>query len=223
MSALDIERGIVERAIVAGADAMQQALPEGAAARLAQLLAELQRWNARINLTAMRDVEAMVTGHVLDSLSVRGLLAGHRIVDVGTGAGFPGLPLAIAEPKLDMTLVDSNGKKISFVRHMIGELGLVNATAVQARIERYAPETRFDTVIARAFAPLPRLLALTGHLLDDTGMLLALKGKYPEAELKELERHAEPWEFKVTELTVPGLTQGSRHAIVLRWNAEMRA
>jgi 16S rRNA (guanine527-N7)-methyltransferase len=165
----------------------------------------------------------MVTGHVLDSLSVRELLAGHRIVDAGTGAGFPGLPLAIAEPKLDITLVDSNGKKISFVRHMIGELGLINATAVQARIERYAPETRFDTVIARAFAPLPRLLALTGHLLDDTGVLLALKGKYPEAELKELERHAEPWEFKVTELTVPGLTQGSRHAIVLRRNAETRA
>lgn len=202
---------------------MRQTLPDDGAERLARLVTELARWNARINLTAIRDPDEMVAGHILDSLAVRGLVAGRRVVDVGTGAGFPGLPLAVAEPDLDMTLVDSNGKKIGFVRHMIGELGLANASAVKARSERYAPENRFDTVIARALAPLPRLVALTGHLLADAGVLLALKGKYPGAELSELEAQGNEWTIEVTELTVPGLSQRARHAVLLRRGRESRA
>lgn len=204
----------IARAIAAGVDQMQQTLPPGAAERLARLVGELARWNRRINLTAIREPGEMVAGHILDSLSVRGLVEGTRVVDVGTGAGFPGLPLAVADPALDVTLIDSNGRKLSFVQHMIGELGLGNATAVRARVERYAPERRFHTVVARAFAPLARTVALSAHLLDDAGVLLALKGKYPDAELAELE--GSEWNIEVTELTVPGLSQHARHVMVLR-------
>ena len=110
--------------IKAGFDSLQQDLPDGAIAKLAQLLTELERWNRRVNLTAIRDLETMVSGHILDSLTVRPLLEGRRVIDVGTGAGFPGLPLAIAEPQIEFGLLDSKCKKISFVRHVIGELGL---------------------------------------------------------------------------------------------------
>lgn len=205
----------IERAIEAGVDAMQQTLPAGAGRKLAALITALERWNARINLTAIRDTGAMVSGHVLDSLSVRELIEGHAVVDVGTGAGFPGLPLAIAEPSLDVHLIDSSGKKIAFVEHMIGELAIKNATAVRARIERYAPGVRFDTVMARAFAPLPRFVRQTGHLIGDTGVLLALKGKYPASELADVESCGEPWDFEVTELTVPGREHHARHAVTL--------
>jgi 16S rRNA (guanine527-N7)-methyltransferase len=206
----------IEQTIEDGAKALGLLLPSGASGKLAQLLNELGRWNARINLTAIRDVESMIAAHVLDSLSVRSLVAGRTVIDVGTGAGFPGLPLAITSPELDIMLIDSNGKKISFVRHMIGELDLPNVRAEHARVERFAPAERFDTVIARAFASLPRLLELTRHLLDDAGVLLALKGQYPAAELDELQQCAEPWDINVTKLTVPGLGRHSRHAIRIR-------
>ena len=205
----------VATAITEGATDMQQVLPDGAADRLAILLLELKRWGARINLTAIRDLPGMITGHVLDSLAARPLLQGRLILDVGTGAGFPGLPLAIVEPDREITLLDSNGKKISFVQHMIGELGLGNATALKSRVEDYAPERAFDTVIARAFAPLPRMLTQTGHLISETGMLLALKGKYPAAELAELGETDNTWKYAVTELNVPGLVEHERHAICL--------
>ena len=206
----------VAAAIAQGAGEMQQVLPEGAAERLATLLAELQRWGARINLTAIRDLPGMISGHVLDSLAARPLLQGRTVLDVGTGAGFPGLPLAIVEPGLEITLLDSNGKKISFVQHMIGELGLGNATAIKSRVEEYRPARPFDTVIARAFAPLPRMLTQTGHLLGETGMLLALKGKYPAAELAQLGETDNTWKYAVTELNVPGLVEHERHAISLQ-------
>jgi len=155
-----------------GVIALHQDVPPGSIEKLAKLLAELTRWNARINLTAIRDPLAMVSGHILDSLAVRPLLEGRRVLDIGTGAGFPGLPLAIAEPQIEFVLLDSNGKKISFVRHVIGELGLSNAAAIKARAEDYAPAERFDTVIARALASIPRLLELAGHLIREEGMLL---------------------------------------------------
>ena len=166
---------VTKKAIKQGASELGQDLPEDAVYKLATLLAELDRWNRRINLTAIRDPAEMVAGHVLDSLAVRPHLQGPRVIDIGTGAGFPGLPLAIVEPDMDFVLLDSNGKKISFVQHMIGELGLSNVKAVKARAEGYQPGNGFDTVIARALASVPRLVELSSDLVGEDGQLLALK------------------------------------------------
>lgn len=206
----------LEAEIEAGVAALGQALPEGGAGRLARLLRELARWNARMNLTAVRELDDMVVRHVLDSLAVRPYVNGPRVIDIGTGAGFPGLPLAIAEPALDITLLDRHARKIAFVRHAIGELGLQNATAVQSAAEDYAPPVRFDTVLCRALAALPELTRLAGHLLAGDGVLLALKGQYPGAELQSLADLPEAWEYTVTELSVPGLAPRSRHVVALR-------
>jgi len=184
-----------------------------AAAQLVSLLAELHHWNRRINLTAIRDPREMITGHLLDSLAARPLLAGGTVLDVGTGAGFPGLPLAIAEPDRTFHLLDSNRKKVMFVQHATARLGLGNVVAVHARAEDYAPGHLFDTVICRAVAAVPRLLEIAGHHVGEDGVFIALKGKYPAEELESL---SPGWEFEVTELDVPGTAPGSRHAVSLR-------
>ncbi len=181
--------------------------------RFDRLLDELERWNRKVNLTAVRDRAQMVTLHIDDSLAVRPLLEGHQILDVGTGAGFPGLPLAIVEPDREFTLLDSHNKKIMFVQHAANLLGLRNVTAVKARAEDFAPGHRCDTVIARAVASLRRLIEIAGHHVGEDGVFVALKGRYPAAEIEELPA---PWSHEVTELSVPGLEQGSRHAVLLR-------
>ncbi len=201
--------------IKAGAESLRQDLPDGVDVKMARLLTELEHWNTRINLTAIRDPQDMVSGHILDSLAVRPMLSGSQVLDIGTGAGFPGLPLAIVEAEIEFRLLDANGRKISFVRHVIGELGLANASAIKARIEDYAPDERFDTVIARALASIPRLLELAGHLVRDEGVLLALKGKYPATELEQI-KEISGWKYDVTDLTVPGLESHARHVVCLR-------
>ena len=130
------------------------------AAQFDVLLTELERWNRKVNLTAIRDRREMVTAHILDSLVAQPLLHGKTVLDVGTGPGFPGLPLAIVEPEREFTLLDSNNRKIMFVQHVAGLLGLTNVTAVKGRGEDYEPGHRFDTVIARALAALPRLVEI---------------------------------------------------------------
>ncbi len=181
--------------------------------RMAVLLQELERWNRRVNLTAIRDLEEMITGHLCDSLVVQPLLEGDSVLDVGTGPGFPGLPLAIVEPGCTFELLDSSNKKIQFVNHVIGLLGLGNVKAVRSRAEDYAPGHRFGTVIARAVATLSRLLGMAGHHVGEDGVFIALKGRYPEEELDDLPAS---WEAVVTPLSVPGLEQGSRHAVLMR-------
>ena len=174
---------------------------------------ELERWNRKVNLTAIRDRDDMIVHHLLDSLAARPLLRGSNVLDVGTGAGFPGLPLAIVEPERSFTLVDSNNKKIMFVQHVASLLGLDNVTAVKARTEDYAPAERFDTVIARAVAALPRLIEIAGHHVGEGGVFVALKGRYPA---KELELLPGTWTYSVEELDVPGLEKGSRHAVLIQ-------
>ena len=191
-----------------------QVLPDGAAGKLTLLLAELGRWNRRVNLTAIREPREMISAHLLDSLVARPLLHGDTVLDVGTGPGFPGLPLAIAEPERQFTLLDSNNKKIMFVQHAAGLLGLDNVDAVKGRGEDYAPGRRFDTVIARALATLPRLVEIAGHHVGEDGVFVALKGRYPAEELEQLS--SIPWGYVITELEVPGLEKASRHAVVLR-------
>lgn len=210
-----MEREQMAQAIATGAEQLGEKLPAGAIDQLAHLLQELVHWGQRVNLTAILDPEEMVNAHILDSLSIRPMLEGVRIIDVGTGAGFPGLPLAIAEPERKFTLLDSNNKKISFVRHVIGVLGLGNVMAVKARAEDYAFQAGFDTVIARALASTPKLLGIAGHLVKEDGVLLAQKGKHPAAELEAI-KDMPGWDYNVTALTVPGLAAHERHVVILR-------
>ena len=194
-------------------DELGQSFPQGTAEKLGMLIDELERWNRKVNLTAIRDTDEMITSHLLDSLVAAPLLEGETILDVGTGPGFPGLPLAVVQPERQFTLLDSNNKKIMFAQHAAGLLGLHNVSAVKARGEDYAPGHGFDTVIARALAALPRLVEIAGHHVREDGVFVALKGRYPAEEIKQLEL---PWRHAVTELNVPGLEKGSRHAVLLR-------
>ena len=192
---------------------LPQAFAADSAERFALLLDELAKWNKKVNLTAIRDPDEMITAHLLDSLVAAPLLQGEQVLDVGCGPGFPGLPLAIVEPSRAFTLLDSNNKKIMFVQHVAGLLGLDNVSAVKSRGEDYAPGHRFDTGIARALAALPRLVEIAGHHVREDGVFVALKGRYPAEELEEL---TTPWSHEVKELHVPGLDEGSRHAVLLR-------
>ena len=198
--------------LVHDAAALGVALTEHDAARLRQLLEELVRWNQKFNLTGLTDLESMVSHHLLDSLAVHRHLHGAAIADVGTGAGFPGLPLALVNPERRFTLIDSNGKKIRFVSHAVRTLGLMNVEPLQARVETLRPERPFDTVVTRAFAALPQMLAAVAPVCGRETRVLAMKGKWPQAELDAL-----PVGWRVAEshtLTVPGLAE-ARCLIVL--------
>jgi len=206
-----METALLIDQIARGVESLGQEITEEAAEKCARLLRELDRWNARINLTAIRGVDSMISGHLLDSLAVRPLIYGKSMIDIGTGAGFPGLPVAITEPRLVVELLDSNARKIGFVQHVIGELEISNATAVRSRAENYAPGRGFDTVIARALASIPRLIGLAGHLVAQKGVMLALKGQYPADELEDV---PDTWEYKVRKLEVPG--RDARHLVSLQ-------
>jgi 16S rRNA (guanine527-N7)-methyltransferase len=182
------------------------------AGRLLGLTQELARWNRTYNLTSITAPDEMLTHHLLDSLAVQAHLHGTRIADVGTGAGFPGLPLALCNPARAFTLIDSNGKKIRFVSHAAHLLGLTNVTPVQARAEAFRPEQPFDTVLARAFAALPQLLPSVAGLCGPETRVLAMKGRWPEEELAALPA---PWRVVASRpLVVPGL-EAARCVIVL--------
>lgn len=191
---------------------MGVALTEHDAARLRQLLEELAHWNRQFNLTGIDDLAGMVTHHVLDSLAVHRYLHGDSIADVGTGPGFPGLPLALVNPERRFTLIDSNGKKIRFVSHAVRTLGLMNVEPLQIRVEAMRPERPFDTVLARAFAPLPELLEAVAPLCGSETQVLAMKGRWPQGELDALPRG---WQVTGSHtLAVPGLAE-ARCLIVL--------
>jgi 16S rRNA (guanine527-N7)-methyltransferase len=182
------------------------------ALRALQLLDELSTWNRTYNLTAITERGAMIRGHLLDSLSAQVELAGTHIADVGTGAGFPGLPLALASPQRAFTLIDSVAKKIRFVAHAARTLQLTNVTPLQARVETLAPDTAFDTVLARAYAALPDLLASVQGLCGPATRVLALKGRYPADELAQL---PPGWRLEHSRaLTIPGLA-AERHILRL--------
>ncbi len=185
--------------------------------RLLDYVQLLAQWNQRFNLTAIRDPEAMVTGHLLDSLVVLPWLHGERLADVGSGAGLPGLVLAMARPELAVTLIDSNGKKARFLRAACRELGLPGVTVWQGRVEDYPDRAAFDTVICRAFAPLPRLLKLCAPLVADTGHLLALKGPGVDEEIGSAPAGWDAgWVYRTEELEVPGLDRQRRLVILSR-------
>ncbi|MBV6417863.1 MAG: Ribosomal RNA small subunit methyltransferase G [Steroidobacteraceae bacterium] len=202
-----------ERArLVRGAAALGVSMGDAEAIRLGRVLDELVRWNRTYNLTSIEGRDAMLTHHLLDSLSIAPHLAGRTVADVGTGAGFPGLPLAIVDPGRRYTLIDSNNKKIRFVAHVARTLGLGNVEPLQARVEELQPAAPFDTVVARAFAPLPRLLAQVRGLCGPATRVLAMKSARLDEELREL---GPDWRLgKSVALQVPGLEAGRALAVL---------
>ena len=182
--------------------------------RCLDYLALLQKWNKAYNLTAIRDPQEMVTKHLLDSLSIQPYLVGDAVLDVGTGAGLPGIPLAIAEPGKRFILLDSNGKKIRFVRQAAIELGLSNVEAIHGRIEALQ-DRQFSTITTRAFSALSDMHIISPQLLASEGVLLAMKGA-----LHADDRVPEAYQLVRTQvLAVPGVP-AARHVLVLQPNMQ---
>jgi 16S rRNA (guanine527-N7)-methyltransferase len=202
----------LESVLSAGLTALGLECPGERRQQLLDYVGLLAKWNRVYNLTAVRDPEEMVTRHLLDSLVVLPYLRGERVLDVGTGAGLPGIPLAIMSPEREFVLLDSNSKKTRFVQQAITELGLVNVQVVHARVEQYRPERPFDVVISRAFATVADMLAGAGRHCAAGGAILAMKGADPAAELQDVGP-----DFaveRVVALSVPGLDE-ARHLACL--------
>jgi len=194
---------------------MQQMGVEYSSEQRDMLLAYLQllmTWNRAYNLTAIRDPREMIKLHLLDSLAVLPHLSGKRLIDVGTGAGLPGIPLAIMCPERDFTLLDSNGKKTRFLFQARCDLGLSNLKEINSRVESHRPEVPYDAVLSRAFTSVADMVNKCSHLLSPEGLFLAMKGKFPQSELSEVGK-----DYKVNashSLQVPGV-DGERHLIVI--------
>lgn len=172
----------------------------------------LVKWNQAYNLTAIRDPKEMITRHLLDSLAILPYLHGKTILDVGTGAGLPGIPLAIADPSRQFVLLDSNGKKVRFLQQVIAQLQLKQISAVQDRAEHFASSLRFDSIVARALSEVTDIISKTERLLAKDGQWLLMKGRYPEDELKNL-----MYKAKVLRIEVPGLAE-ERHLVIVEGN-----
>lgn len=182
--------------------------------QIEQLLAYLemlQRWNKAYNLTAIREPIQMVRLHLLDSLAIHPYVQGVKhIIDVGTGPGLPGIPLAILNPDINFTLLDSNGKKTRFLFQAINDLSLANAKEINHRVEKYQPEQSFDIVLSRAFSSISDMLTQCDHLVSDSGCFLAMKGKKPDSELSQITK-----DYKVVDLSQINVPQvdSERHLI----------
>ncbi|GLQ97987.1 16S rRNA (guanine(527)-N(7))-methyltransferase RsmG [Dyella mobilis] len=206
------DRAALQTQLERGIDALGLRLPAEAVPRLLDYQALLERWNGTYNLTAIRDPSEMISRHLLDSLAILPHVQGETLADLGTGPGLPGIPLAIAAPGRQVLLVDSNGKKVRFLREAIRSLKLEGVRALQSRVEDV--EGEYDCVTARAFASLADMLAWGGHLLAPSGIWLAMKGKSPEEELAGV-----PDGFAlegIHVLDVPGLGTAERHLVALR-------
>lgn len=179
--------------------------------KLLDYLALLEKWNKVHNLTAVRDPSDMVTLHLLDSLSVLPHIKSGRLLDVGSGAGLPGIPLSIVRPDLQVTVMDSSHKKASFMRQAKATLGIPNLEVVCGRVEEFHPEHKFNMVISRAFSDLAEFMRLTAHLCDEGGVWLAMKGVYPFDELAQIKGPTS----EVVPLRVPGL-EAQRHLVFLK-------
>lgn len=180
--------------------------------KLLSYLESLNKWNQAYNLTSVRDPKEMISKHLLDSLALIPWITGDRIIDVGTGAGLPGIPLAICMPEKQFVLLDSDGKKTRFLTQVVFQLGLSNVKIEQARVEEYVPEVLLDVVLTRAFSDLQEMLQKTRHLCSNNGLFLAMKGQKPENEIREIGE-----EFKIQKimpLTIPG-SNAKRHVVII--------
>jgi 16S rRNA (guanine527-N7)-methyltransferase len=202
--AAKLAQGLAELRLELAADTHQ---------RLLDYLALIRKWNMVYNLTAVREVEKMVSHHLLDCLAVNPHVSAPRILDVGSGAGLPGIPLAMTLPQSQITLLESSHKKATFLRQAVIELKLANVEVVCARAEAWYPQVDFDVVISRAFSGLPEFAATAGHLCAKDGTLAAMKGVYPHEELAQL-----PPGIKlrnVVSVSVPGL-RAKRHLVLMQ-------
>ncbi|MBL8397094.1 MAG: 16S rRNA (guanine(527)-N(7))-methyltransferase RsmG [Candidatus Accumulibacter sp.] len=187
-------------------------LPAKVQAKLLAYLALLDKWNRTYQLTSLRDTAQAVSGHLLDSLALLPYIEADRVLDVGSGGGLPGIPLAIASERLQLVLLDSNSKKCAFLRQAAIELTLPNIAVHCGRVENYQPSTGFPVIVARAFADLTELIRLTRHLLRDGGCWMAMKGRRPDEELAALP--AEVMVQAVHRLQIPGVI-GERHVLII--------
>jgi 16S rRNA (guanine527-N7)-methyltransferase len=198
-----LERGIAE---------MGLAVAEDSRTKLIEYLRLLEKWNQVYNLTAIRELRRAVSVHLLDSLALLPFVTPGRLLDVGSGAGLPGIPLAVARPELSVTLLDSSHKKAAFLNQAVSELGLKNAKVVCQRVETWQPEERFDYIVSRAFSEIAEFVASSHHLLAPKGVLGAMKGILPFEEIERL-----PPEFRLRQLqplSIPFL-EASRHLVLM--------
>jgi len=195
-----------------GLIALGLTLPDDTQRRLLAYIALIEKWNRVYNLTAIREPEKMVSHHLLDSLAVAPHLHPKRLLDVGSGAGLPGIPLALANPELHVTVLDSNHKKAAFLKQAVIELALDKVEVCAERVESWQTQDRFDVIISRAFSDMGEFVRVTQHLLAPGGLFAAMKGLHPYEEIDKL-----PPGFKVTQvlpLAVPGL-EGARHLALI--------
>jgi 16S rRNA (guanine527-N7)-methyltransferase len=185
-------------------------IPESTQIKLIDFILLLEKWNKTHNLTSIRDPQTMITKHLMDCLVVVPYITTQRNLDVGTGAGLPGIPLALASPDQHWTLLDSTAKKMAFVTHVCGVLGIKNVAVVTSRAEAYQPDNCFDCIITRALSTIPDIISKTKHLLCKDGTLMAMKGQNPQEELKNLSGFV-----TVQALNVPRLTE-SRHLVCIK-------
>lgn len=188
-------------------------IPASDCEKLLAYLGLLEKWNRTHNLTAVRDIDSMITRHLLDSLSICDFVGGSRLLDVGSGGGLPGIPLAIAKPHLTVTLVDSVEKKTRFQQFAAGQLKLSNVEALHVRVEQLQPPPAYDTIVARAFAATDKLLQLTAHLLADGGQVLAMTAATDHSAGDTLDCGF--WVAEKKKLAVPG-DNAERNIVVFK-------
>jgi len=204
MSTADqLKRGLIALGLTLERDIQQ---------RLLDYIALIEKWNRVYNLTAIREPEKMVSHHLLDSLAVAPHLHAKRLLDVGSGAGLPGIPLALAKPDTHVTLLDSNHKKAAFLNQAVMELKLKNAEVCSERVESWQTQNRFDVIISRAFSDMGEFVRITRHLLAPGGMFAAMKGLHPYEEIDKLPPGCKVQQ--VLPLAVPGL-EGARHLVLI--------
>jgi 16S rRNA (guanine527-N7)-methyltransferase len=202
--------------LTSGLAALSLELSDTQQQQLVDYVVMIDKWNKAYNLTSVRDPKQMMVKHILDSLAIVPHLsasAGENIIDVGTGPGLPGMPLAIAFPNKSFTLLDSLGKRVRFMTQCVHTLKLTNVTPVQSRVEEHNGEKPYDIVLSRAFASLKDMLHWCEHLVDSDGQFLALKGQFPQEEIDEVSDHFQV--SRTENLTVPNLV-GERHLVWLK-------